>query len=68
MKKFLKTSDDLYLAILLYRTTPLPSISPAKLLTNHKLRKNLPTVEGELRPKIPDYFEIKKIETTRYEK
>ena len=57
VKKLLKMSDDPYLALLSYRTTPLPNngYSPSELLMNRKLRDNLPTTENELRPKIPDY-------------
>jgi len=67
LKKLLKTSDDPYLALLSYRSTPQPNIgySPAKLLMNRKLRSNLPTIDNELQPKIP---KIKKSETTRCEK
>jgi len=69
VKKLLKTSDDPYLALLSYRSTPLPNIgySRAELLMNRKLRSNLPTKDNELQPKIPDYSKIKKSETTRRE-
>ena len=70
VKKLLKKSVDPYLALLLYRSTPLPTIgySPAELLMNRKIRNTLPIMEDKLRPKIPDYSFIKKKETARHEK
>ena len=70
VKKLLKKSDDPYLALLSYRSTPLPTIghSPAELLMNRKIRSTLPITEVELRPKIPDYSIIKKKETARHKK
>ena len=69
-KQLLKKSDDPHLALLSYRTTPIPTIgcSPAELLMNRKLRSNLPTMEHELKPKIPDYSKIEMKEATRCEK
>ena len=41
VKALLKKSEDLYLAMLTYRSTPLQnSFSPSQLLMNHRLRTN----------------------------
>jgi len=52
VKKLLKASDDLYLALLTYCTTPLPwcNLSPAQLLMGHPLRSTLPQVEDQYKP------------------
>ena len=55
MKKLLKTSDDHYMALLSYRTTPLPwcNISPAQLLMGRQIRTNLPQLGEILSPSWP---------------
>jgi len=52
LKKLLKASDDPYLALLTYRTTPLPwcNLSPAQLLMGCSLRSTLPQVEDQCKP------------------
>ena len=52
MKNLLKDSNDFYLAILTYRTTPLPwcGLSPAELLMGRQLRANLPLLTNQLIP------------------
>ena len=52
MKKLLKESRDPYMALLTYRTTPLPwcNLTPAGLLMGRKARGNLPQVTENLNP------------------
>ena len=52
IKKRLKDSDDPYLTLLIYRSTPLPwcSLSPSQLLMGRRLRANLPLVAEQLKP------------------
>ena len=52
MKKLLKESRDPYMALLTYRTTPLPwcSLTPAELLMGRKVRGSLPQVKEKLNP------------------
>ena len=56
VKNLLKKSDDPYLALLIYRSTPLPNVncSPAELLMSRKLRTNLPILNSDLKPKVPN--------------
>jgi len=51
-KKLLKESRDPYMALLTYRTTPLPwcNLTPAELLMGRKVRGNLPQVTEKLNP------------------
>ena len=50
--KLLKKSDDPYLAMLVYRPTPLENgFSPSELLMNRHLQTNLPMTETQLKPK-----------------
>jgi len=52
----LKKSDDPYLAMLIYKSTPLQNgFSPAGLLMNHRLRTNL----TQLKPKVSDFTAVK---------
>ena len=54
-KSLIGKSDDPYLAMLSYRTTPLEhGYSPDELLMGRKLRTTLPTVKSEMKPKLPD--------------
>ena len=54
-----KKSEDPYLAMLIYRSTPLQNgSSPSELLMNRHLRTNLPITEAQLKPQIPDYTAI----------
>ena len=52
-KRLLTKSDDPYLALLIYRATPLPwcNLSPSQLLMGRHLRTNLPQVQEHLQPK-----------------
>ena len=53
VKNMLKGNQDPYLAILTYRSTQLPwcGLSPAQLLIGRQLRKNLPQISEQLKPK-----------------
>ena len=61
VKNLLKKSDDPYLALLIYRSTPLPNsnYSPAELLMSRKLRTNLPILNHDLKPTVPNYSKLK---------
>ena len=52
MKKLLKESRDPYMALLTYRTTPLPwcNLTPAEILMGRKVRGNHPQVTDKLNP------------------
>ena len=52
VKKLWRKNDDKHLALLDYRTTPLPDIdlSPAQLLMGRRLRNKFPIMEGLLQP------------------
>ena len=67
--KNLKKSDNPYLALLIYRSTPLPNsnYSPAELLMSRKLRTNLPILNSDLKPKMPSYSELQMKEHVRKE-
>ena len=67
--KNLKKSDDPYLALLIYRSTPLPNsnYSPAEFLMSRKLRTNLPILNSDLKPKMPSYSELQMKEHVRKE-
>ena len=69
IKNLLKKSDDPYLALLKYRSTPLPNsnYSPAELLMSRKLRTNLPILNHDLKPKVPSYSKLKTSEYSRRE-
>ena len=56
VKKLLKGSKDPLLAMLSYRTTPLPwcNLSPAQLLMGRRIRSNLPTSPVLLKPEWPN--------------
>ena len=54
VKNLLKKSDDPYLAMLAYRSTPLENgYSPAELLMGRRLRTMIPTIAKQLAPKLP---------------
>ena len=65
----IKKSDDSYLALLIYWSTPLPNAtySPAELLMSRKLRTNLPILNCDLKPKVPSYSTLKEKECNRKE-
>ena len=54
-KKLLKGSDDLYLSLLSYRSTPLTwcGLSPAELLMGRQIRSNLPQTSDAFKPQWP---------------
>ena len=55
VKRLLQQSDDPYMALLTYRSTPLPwcNFSPSELLMGRQLRTTLPTVPDKLTPSWP---------------
>lgn len=55
VKNILRKASDPLLAMLIYRSTPLPwcKLSPAELLMGRKLRTNLPILPDQLKPKWP---------------
>lgn len=52
MKKILKASEDQYLALLAYRSTPLPwcGLSPSELLMGRRTRSDIPQTKEKLSP------------------
>uniref|UniRef100_A0A2C9KU82 Integrase catalytic domain-containing protein n=1 Tax=Biomphalaria glabrata TaxID=6526 RepID=A0A2C9KU82_BIOGL len=62
VKKLWKKSEDKFLSLLDYRTTPLSNInlSPAQLLMRRRPRNLLPSSEEILTPKTPDLKVVKK--------
>jgi len=60
VKSILEKSKDPYLAMLVYRTTPLQhGYSPAELLMARKLRTTLPTTKEMMKPSVPDLTTFK---------
>ena len=66
----LKKAEDPYLALLVYRSTPLliSGYSPTKLLMNRKLRTALPILPQDLKPNVPDYSMLQSSEKQQREK
>ena len=64
VKSLLKNCTDPHLALLSYRTTPLPfcSYSPAQLLMGRHLRSPVPMSEQVLTPKWPDLGEFRQVD------
>ena len=55
IKEMLKKCEDPYLALLSYRSTPLPiGYSPSQLLMSHTLRSTIPTTRSQRVPAVPD--------------
>ena len=64
VKSLLKKSDDPYMALMIYHSTPLNNgFSPSELLMNRRLRTILPVVESQLQPAIPEYNVVREKET-----
>lgn len=62
-KSLLNKSEDPYLALLSYRSTPLYNgYSPAELLMGRKLRSTLPLAPEKLTPKWPETEQLRKTE------
>lgn len=61
IKVLLKKEGDSYLALLMYRTTPLQiGYSPSELLIGRKLCTIVPTTREQLKPAVPDRAEVEK--------
>ena len=54
MKQLLSKTPDIHMALLIYRSTPLPwrGLSPAELLLGRQLRNNIPKTQESL---VPDW-------------
>ena len=70
VKKLLKGSKDPHLALLSYRTTPLPwcNQSPAQLLMGRHICSNLPISNTLLKPEWPDLQEFHRQDSSYKEK
>ena len=57
VKGLLTKADDPHLALLIYRSTPLPwcGYSPSQLLMGRRTRTNVPMVKELLVPQLPDH-------------
>ena len=64
VKTMLRKCADPYLAMLIYRSTPLQNgYSPGELLMGRKLRTTLPILPNQLEPSTPDYSLLQKRES-----
>ena len=67
LKSLIEKSSDPYLALLAYRSTPLPwcGLSPAQLLMGRPLRTDVPQLPANLTPEwsyLPDFREKERVE------
>ena len=66
VKSLLKKAEDPYMAMLTYRSTPLSfGFSPAELLMSCCLHANLPIIQSQLQPSVPDFSLLKAREEER---
>ena len=64
VKTLLSKSNDPYMAMLAYRSTPLEDgYSPAQLLMGRQLHTLVPTTQQQLKPKLPNGQDLRKKET-----
>ena len=69
IKQLLKKNKDPYLALLMYRATPLQNgLSPSELLMGRKLKTRVPIFPKSLKPTTPDHDAIKAKEVANKEK
>ena len=50
LKKVEESGEDVYLALLDYRNTPMDGVSPAQALMNRQLKSTIPTTPEHLKP------------------
>ena len=63
VKQMLEKNDDPYLAMMVYRSTPLENgYSPSELLMGLKIRTTLPIVGDQLKPRMPNVNKLRKKE------
>ena len=63
VKQMLEKNDDPYLAMMMYRSTPLENgYSPSELLMRRKIRTTLPIVGDQLKPRMPNVNKLRKKE------
>ena len=69
VKQLLKKNKDPYIALLMYRTTPLQNgSSPAELLMSRKLQTKVPVFPTTLKPSTPDFDSLAKKEAAYKER
>ena len=69
LKKNKMHHDDMYMAMLAYRSTPLENgLSPAEMLMGRKLRTNVPVEPQQLNPRIPNHSHLHQKEHQQQEK
>ena len=63
IKGYLNKTEDPYLALLTYRSTPLHNgYSPSELLMSRRLRTTVPTIADLLKPRLPDESSLREKE------